>query len=201
MKRKNFIVYVFLTAIISSGTVYAQETARPFQKAITKTTVKSDEVSVVMISATKEGCNIVVGNRSLPPKDPSIGLPAGKRMFMPFRVTKGFSVNSSENGLQELSTTKNPSTDMSSGKRTAGQPIGGIIVKGGRNPGGNQFNKIIVEDGEFTLPSDCPDGEYNMTLSWRWGASQSGGKKDCQKSFKLTMVNGVCKGINQAGIK
>ena len=201
MKRKNFIVYAFLTAIISSGTVYAQEIARPVQKTMTKSDIKTEMASVVMINGTQEGCRIAVGDKIISPRDAASGLPTGKRMHKPFVITKEFGVRSSDNELQELTTKEKQSSGVPSSNRTAGEPIGGIIVKGGRNPGGSQFNKLVVEDGQFTLPSDCPDGEYNMTISWSWGASQSGGKKDCQKSFKLTMENGVCKGITENGIK
>ena len=201
MKRKIFISFAFLMAIISSGTLRAQENARSVQKTLGSNKIKSDEVSVVRVNATKEGCNIVVGNEIVSPRDAASGLPTGKRMHKPFVITKELGVTSANNEVHELATAKNTSSGISATNRTAGQPIGGIIVKGGRNPGGNQFDKIIVEDGQFTLPSDCPDGEYSMTLSWSWGASHSGSQKNFQKSFKLTMENGVCKGITQSGIK
>ncbi|RZK57809.1 MAG: carboxypeptidase regulatory-like domain-containing protein [Pedobacter sp.] len=46
---------------------------------------------------------------------------------------------------------------------TAGQPIGGIIVKGGRNPGGN-LNAVTSENGEvlFNNPST---GNYKFIIS------------------------------------
>lgn len=200
MKKKIFITSVFLTAIIISGTINAQGIARPVQKTISSN-IKNDNVTVVSVNTTTEGCRIVVGNTIISPRDAASGLPTGKRMHKPFVITKEFGVKSSDNELHEVTTAQKQSTGIPSANRTAGEPIGGIVVKGGRNPGGSQFNKLIVEDGQFTLPSDCPDGEYNMTLSWSWGASNSGGQKNCQKSFKLTMENGVCKGITENGIK
>ena len=201
MKKTIFIAFAFLTASIFAGTLYAQKNARPDQKIQTRSNVQNDKVSVVMINATKEGCTIVVGNKIVSPRDAASGLPTGKRMHKPFVITKEIGVTSLNNELHELTPSGDASSGMSSNKRTTGGPIGGIIVKGGKNPGGNQFDNLSVEDGQFTLPSDCPDGEYNMTLSWSWGASNPGSQKNFRKSFKLMMENGVCKGINEAGIK
>lgn len=199
MKRKIIIAFAFLSAMISTETLWAQENARSVQKTVANAPRQNEEVSVVRINATNEGCNIVVGNMIAPPWKPSSGLPTGKRMFKPFVITKELGVYAVNNESNEMasSKSKNSSARMTSAQKTAGQPIGGLTVKGGRNPGGNQFNNITVEEGQFTLPSDCPDGEYSMTLSWNWVGSQT----NVQKTFKLTMENGVCKGINQAGIK
>ena len=201
MKKRIFIVLVLVTTIISAGTLHAQDNARSYQKTKIKSNIKNDRVSVVKVSAIEEGCSIVVGNEVISPEDATSGLPTSKRMHKPFVITKEFGVRSSNNELHEFTSPGVATSGKLSDQRIAGQPIGGIIVKGGRNPGGSQFNKIIVEDGQFTLPSDCPDGEYNLTLSWSWGTSNSASKKNCLKSFQLIMENGICKGINQAGIK
>lgn len=201
MKKKLFIGFVFLFVIGSRGALYAQENARPDQKIKTKSNIKNDRVSIVKINSTEDGCSILVGNEIVSPRDAASGLPTGKRMHKPFVITKEFGVSSATNESSEITTPRDASNGMSTGKRVAGGPIGGIIVKGGKNPGGGQFNKIVVEDGQFTLPADCPDGEYTMSVSWSWGASNSGSSKRCEKSFALTMENGACKGINQAGIK
>ncbi len=201
MKKKILITLVFLATTVSYATLFAQENARPDQKVKTKSNIKNDKVSVVKVNATEEGCSIIVGNEIVSPRDPSSGMPTGKRMHKPFEISHEFSVSSSNNELHEVISPREPSSGMASGKRIAGGPIGGIIVKGGKNPGGGQFNKIVVEDGQFTLPADCPDGEYTMSVSWSWGASNSGSSKRCEKSFALAMENGVCKGIHENGIK
>lgn len=201
MKKKFFITLIFMATIATTNHLYAQENARPGQKIKTKSNIKNDRVSVVKINGTETGCTIAVGNEIVSPRDAASGLPTGKRMHKPFVITKEFGVSSKDNSVAEITTPRDATSGMPTGKRIAGTPIGGIIVKGGKNPGGQQFNKIVVEDGQFTLPTDCPDGEYNLAVSWSWGASNSGSAKRCDKSFKLTMENGVCKGINEAGIK
>ncbi|MEO6134482.1 MAG: hypothetical protein ABIP35_04980 [Ginsengibacter sp.] len=200
MKKKIFITLAFMMSIAATANLYAQENARPDLKIKTKSNIKNDKVTIVKITGTDGGCSIVVGNEIVSPRDAASGLPTGKRMHKPFVITKELDVSSHNNEVT-IKTPKSSSSGSTTGNRVAGQPIGGIIVKGGRNPGGSQFNKIVVEDGQFSLPSDCPDGEYTMILSWSWGASQSGSSKRCEKSFSLTMENGACKGIQESGIK
>ena len=48
--------------------------------------------------------------------------------------------------------------------RSAGAPIGGVVVKGGKNPGGQTFTAITNEKGEAELK--IPEaGNYNITLT------------------------------------
>ena len=200
MKKKIFTAFVFMATIFAGTTLLAQENAKPDLKVKTKSNIKNDKVTIVKINSTEKGCRILVGNEIESPRDAASGLPTGKRMHKPFVITKELDVSSSTNISTEVTIPK-VGSGTESGNRVAGEPIGGIIVKGGRNPGGSQFNKIVVEEGEFTLPRDCPDGDYTMTLSWSWGASNSGSAKRCEKSFTLIMENGACKAINKAGLK
>jgi hypothetical protein len=70
-----------------------------------------------------------------------------------------FKVNEAEEGITE---TKIKPSDLSS---TTGQPIGGIIVKGGKNPGGQM--KVISPNASNTydLPTDWANGEYALTIA------------------------------------
>ncbi len=197
MKKKLFVAFVFLFVLATESNLYAQENARVTK---TRSNIKNNKVSIVKINSTEAGCSIVVGDEEVSPGDAASASRTGRRKHYPFVVTKEIEVSSATNISKEVTTPKAGSGNAS-GNRVSGEPIGGIVVKGGRNPGGSHFNKIVVEDGEFTLPSDCPDGEYTMTLSWSWGASNSGSAKRCEKSFTLTMENGACKAINQAGVK
>jgi hypothetical protein len=47
--------------------------------------------------------------------------------------------------------------------RQAGGPIGGIIVKGGKNPGGQMRTMTTNEDGEFEF-TDLEEGSYTFTV-------------------------------------
>lgn len=44
-----------------------------------------------------------------------------------------------------------------------GSPIGGIIVKGGKNPGGQLFTRQTNEDGEFEY-NGLEAGQYHFEL-------------------------------------
>ena len=50
------------------------------------------------------------------------------------------------------------------GAMRPGQPIGGIVVKGGRNPGPNSFNLTTNENGEITVNVSEP-GEYKFQVT------------------------------------
>lgn len=60
-----------------------------------------------------------------------------------------------------------PSTNPKS--RVAGSPIGGIVVKGGKNPGGNLISLITNENGEIEL-NNLSAGTYKFTAM---GASET----------------------------
>ncbi|WP_453978173.1 hypothetical protein [Brevundimonas sp. Marseille-Q4549] len=47
--------------------------------------------------------------------------------------------------------------------RQAGQPIGGIVVKGGKNPGGSLRNLVQTADG-YALPSNPQPGLYDFVI-------------------------------------
>ncbi|TAD82715.1 MAG: hypothetical protein EAY75_15990 [Bacteroidetes bacterium] len=45
-----------------------------------------------------------------------------------------------------------------------GTPIGGIVVKGGRNPGGQMRELKTDENGKIVLPDDWLNGEYSIQI-------------------------------------
>jgi hypothetical protein len=191
MTKQLFIAAAFIAATGMSVPLTAQEANRPDQKIKTKSNIKNDRVCVVKITSSESGCDIIFNEAS----STGEALPAAKRMHKPYV----FSVSSGDNSITEITSGRDAATGLATGKRTAGTPIGGIIVKGGKNPGGGQFNKIVVQDGEFTLPADCPDGEYDMSVSWSWGASNGSSSKRCVASFTLSIQEGACHAINTKG--
>jgi hypothetical protein len=66
-----------------------------------------------------------------------------------------------------------PNTDTAA---RPGNPIGGIIVKGGKNPGGNMFNLISNDNGEVTLTVNEP-GAYQLQFT----APETSGKSVSSK--------------------
>ena len=179
MKKKIFIT----VALIAFTSITHQLVA---QEAILKTRTKSNQTNeksiatnqldcVVKIKPTENGCFIIFDNAIVSPRDAASGLPTGKRMHKPV----SFFVSSSDKTIVEVkssndmvstqakSTTKQ-TTSSEAVSKTTGTPIGGIIVKGGKNPGGKEFDNIVVTDGEFPLPPDLADGEYELTISFTY---------------------------------
>jgi len=195
MKKRIHFATIVLVSIFISVQLLAQE---PNQKTVntSRSNIKNNSACVVSIAETETGCDIVFTNDVKSPRDAASGLATGKRMHKPI----GFTVNSSDNSVSEVKSPRDVATGQSSGKRSPGNPIKGISVKGGKNPGGNQFNNLVVNNGQFSLPTDCPDGECDLIVSWSWGASNSGSAKTyCQCHFILTIENGACVAIKTKG--
>ena len=151
---------------------------------------------LVSIVSNEIGCDIVFSNQVKSPRDAASGLATGKRMPKPYT----FSVSSSDNSVSDVNSPRDLATGQASGKRSPGNPIGGLTIKGGKNPGGNQFNNLAVNNGQFNLPPDCPEGDCDLILSWSWGATNSGSAKSyCQCHFILTMEAGACIAIKTKG--
>ena len=151
---------------------------------------------VVSIVSNEIGCDIVFTNQVKSPRDAASGLATGKRMPKPYT----FSVSSSDNSVSDVNSPRDLATGQASGKRSPGNPIGGLTIKGGKNPGGNQFNNLAVNNGQFNLPPVCPDGDCDLILSWSWGTTNSGSAKSyCQCHFILTMEAGACVAIKTKG--
>ncbi|SDK65210.1 hypothetical protein SAMN04487898_11085 [Pedobacter sp. ok626] len=80
---------------------------------------------------------------------------------------KGLSGTPSENHKRKGRTyTGGRKNEISDENRMArpGQPIKGVIVKGGKNPGGNSINLITNENGELTFTVQEP-GEYKLQIA------------------------------------
>ncbi|MNJ87329.1 Cna protein B-type domain protein [compost metagenome] len=80
---------------------------------------------------------------------------------------KGLSGTPSENHKRKGRTyTGGRKNEISAENRMArpGQPIKGVIVKGGKNPGGNSINLITNENGELTFTVQEP-GEYKLQIT------------------------------------
>ncbi|MBA4407970.1 MAG: hypothetical protein Q8S54_11645 [Bacteroidota bacterium] len=203
MKKQTLITVAFFTAMSISGQIFAQETTDAIMKTRTKsnnanenTVAANVPACVVTISGTETGCDIAFTYDVKSPRDAASGMATGKRMHKPYR----FAVSSTDNSVSEIKSPRDVATGQSSGMRSAGNPIKGISVKGGKNPGGNQFNNLVVNNGQFTLPGDCPNGECDLILSWSWGESNTGSSKSyAQCHFILTMENGACMAIKTKG--
>lgn len=195
MKRKIYSAEILLTAMLISGQLFAQETNLKTVNT-SRSNIKNNSACVVTISENETGCDIFFTNDVKSPRDAASGMATGKRMHKPMR----FAVNSSNNSVSEVLSPRDVATGQSSGKRSPGNPIGGLSIKGGKNPGGNQFNNLMINNGQILLPPDCSDGNYDLILSWSWGTSNSGNSKTyCQCHFILTMENGACMAIKTKG--
>ncbi len=201
-----------------SNQLYAQETIAK-QKTKSNNTNERDgstnqwPILAVKISPTENGIAIVFDNAIVSPRDAASGLPTGKRMHKPVR----FNISPSDNTITEVTSTSAMVSGQSSvGTKSTtttpdpsnapGNPIKGISVKGGRNPGGNQLNKIVVTDGEFSLPVDLADGEYEMAISFTYQKIEMGtaetkdSKSYVSGRFIIEIDGGACRSIKEKGV-
>jgi len=196
MKKQMILIATFVLTLLVSSKVFSQDelvkSKTKSNQSNDRTAEQNSETCVVKIVSSDSGCDIVFVNEPIKTREAGSGMATGRRMHKPISYT----VNSSDNSVSELKSPRDASSGQASGRRSPGTPIGGIIVKGGKNPGGNQFNGLTVSNGQFNLPSDCPNGEYDLILSWSWGASNSGNSKSyAQCHFILTLENGALAGI------
>lgn len=194
------------------------------QEMITKQKTKSNNTNertstsnqvdcVVKISPTDNGCSIVFDHTIVSPRDAASGLPTGKRMHKPV----SFYISPSDNTIVEVSSTSNMVSGQASVIKTTttsppdvsnapGNPIKGISVKGGKNPGGNQLNNIVVTNGEFSLPANLEDGEYEMSISFTYQKiefdykEKANSKSYVSGRFILDIDGGVCRSIKEKGV-
>ncbi|WP_395051332.1 hypothetical protein [Flavobacterium sp.] len=219
MKKSIFISLVLMMVSCFSNQLYAQETIAK-QKTKSNNTNERDgstnqwPILAVKISPTENGIAIVFDNAIVSPRDAASGLPTGKRMHKPVR----FNISPSDNTITEVTSTSAMVSGQSSvGTKSTtttpdpsnapGNPIKGISVKGGRNPGGNQLNKIVVTDGEFSLPVDLADGEYEMAISFTYQKIEMGtaetkdSKSYVSGHFIIEIDGGVCRSIKEKGVR
>lgn len=191
MKKMIYSASILLIVLFISGQLFAQGTNLKTVNT-SRSNIKNSSDCVVTISENEAGCDISFTSDVKSPRDVASGMATGKRMHKPMC----FAVNSINNSVSEVLSPRDVATGQSSGKRSPGNPIGGLSVKGGKSPGGNQFNNLMINNGQITLPPDCSDGDYDLILSWSWGTSNSGNSKTyCQCHFILTMENGACMAI------
>lgn len=216
MKHSILIRLIIIIVSCFSNQLVAQES-------ITKQKTKSNNTNertssanqvdcIVRIKPTNNGVSIVFDNANVSPRDAASGLPTGKRMHKPV----SFVVSPSDNTIVEVKSSGDfvsgqandiAKSTTSSGvvSKASGTPIGGIIVKGGKNPGGSQFNKIVITDGEFSLPADLEDGEYEMSVSFTYQKIEMNNNEKNSKSyvsgrFILEIDGGACRSIRESGV-
>jgi hypothetical protein len=196
MKKQIFIATAFIAATSFTNQLIAQDGAAA------KTAGYDLKKNVkCRISSTSTGCDISFTNEVKSPRDPASGLATGKRQHKPYH----FSVSSADNSVTEIKSPRDVATGQSSGKRTAEASSISFskVTYQWIKPSWDKketIKKIPVEDGEFTVPTDSPDGDYEMIVSWSWGATnQSSGKSYSSCHFMLSIQDGVCHAINTKG--
>lgn len=118
------------------------------------------------------------------------------------RKPRGKVTKPGDNGMLKVAT---PSTDKpvrtyTGGRKNetsdlvSGNPIGGIIVKGGKNPGGNFITAVTNENGEFEFTA-TEAGNYKFSIS----SPEPQGKSISEKGLKRTEVVAMAKPGNPIG--
>lgn len=218
MKKTNISIVVLLISCFANP-LFAQENTAKTRTKSNQTNEKSSTTNqvdcIVNIKPTDTGIFIVFDNAIVSPRDAASGLPTGKRMHKPV----SFVISPTDNTIVEVKTsadmisdqagvTSKSTTSAPEPSNSPGNPIKGISVKGGRNLGGNiaSFDKIVVTDGQFPLPADLANGEYEMSISFTYQKIEfENEKKAAPKSyvsgrFILDIDGGVCRSIKEKGV-
>lgn len=115
------------------------------------------------------------------------------------RKPRGKVTKPGDNGMLRASADK-PVRTYTGGRKNetsnfvSGNPIGGIIVKGGKNPGGSFITLVANENGEFEFTAN-EAGNYKFSLS----APDSQGKSINEKGVKRTEDAAMAKPGNPIG--
>jgi type VI secretion system secreted protein Hcp len=212
MKKSIFISAVLMIISCFSNQLFAQET-------ITKQKTKSNNTNertsttnqvdcVVRISPTDNGISIVFDNAIVSPRDAASGLPTGKRMHKPV----SFVVSTSDNTITEVTSSSDMVSGQSTGKSSS-EPTA-TVSKGMYTWIKDSFDKgykatvksVPFENGEFPLPADCDDGEYEMSVSftyqkieWKYNEKVTS-KSYVSGRFIIEIDGGVCRSIKEKGV-
>ena len=214
MKKSIFITVTLFVITSITNLSFAQETA------VLKTRTKSNQTNerttatnqldcVVRISPADTGCSIVFDNAIVSPKDAASGLPTGKRMHKPIC----FVVNLNDNTIAEVLSPRDVATGQATGKRSS-EPKAIISkgtytwIKASFDKGAKQDMKIFpFENGEFSLPADNDNGEYELEISFTYQKIEM---TNDEKSIPRTYVSGrfildidgvLCRSIKGKGVR
>lgn len=213
MKKSIFISVVLIIVSCIFNLLMAQET-------ITKQRTKNNNrnggdgstnqwpILAVKISPTENGCSIVFDHTIVSPRDTSSGLPTGKRMHKP--VT--FIVSPSDKTIVEVTSSNDLASGQAKGKSSS-EPTG-IISKGTYDWIKASFDKgykqsvksIPFENGEFIMPNDCDDGEYDLGISFTYqkiemnNNEKVNSKSYVSSHFIIEIEGGACRSIKEKGV-
>jgi hypothetical protein len=193
MKKKIVLLALIATSIATQ--LQAQESSAK-KKGSHGYDLATSKGARCVISPTEEGCAISFDFFLKSSRDAGSGQATGKRPHKPLYI-----VRASDNSVTEA---KNPGALSSSRSSNSSKAtLQGVSASFACSKSG----KISVVDGEFTLPTDCPDGDHDLILAWSWGASNSGstpppagsGSGRCVVTFTVTMQDGACHAISTKG--
>ncbi len=197
MKKQVFTAMMLIASMAVSFQSYAQDAQRKGNW-----DVKTIKACRVKVSSVENGCAVSFNYSKIEynvksPRDAASGQSSGKRQHKPYT----FIVSSMDNSITETNSTKEVAAGLSRGKVSYSDLSVMISLDG-------KPKKLTVEDGEFDLPTDLPDGDHNLMLSWSWGstntgsnASGAGGGGRVTASFSVTISEGVCMAIKEQGVK
>ena len=192
MKTQIFKTLVLILAVALSGQLFAQPAADAISKQKTKSNNTNERsgagsagACVGKVRCADGACVISFEQDIVSPRDAASGLPTGKRMHKPFVITKVFDKSSPV-------LAKGSSGGMGSGKVSMSDLSVMITIQG-------RSRKLPVNNNEFSLPTDCPNGDCDLIATWSWGASNSGVTQRCEVPITVSMADGVCMAINEKG--
>jgi hypothetical protein len=186
MKKQFVIAVAFIAVTGITNNLDAQETSA--KKGSSNWDLATSKGGVAKIVPIEDGCAISFNIKS--PRDAASGMASGKRQHKPTYI-----VRSSDNSITEAKNPGDLAAGRSSGTKATIQDLSATMAC-------RKYISIVITDGEFTIPSDCPDGEHDLSVSWSWGVSNNTGRssKTCTVKFKVTMKDGACIAIDETGV-
>ena len=226
MKKQFFIAMALISVACSTNPLFAQDAAASksagydLKKNVKCRVVSTENGSAIFFDgyearAREAGSGMATGKRQYQPiiirkefkvsssdnsvaevkspSDAASGMATGKRMHEPIRITKRIDKSSPKIAKNvSKDDTEDATATMGAGKDSLSD-IHFTMEYGGDS------RELAVVDGACTIPSDLYDGEYVLTASWSWGATNSGSSKRCSVDFLLEIRDGVCMAINTKG--
>lgn len=185
---------VFISAIlvfVFGFQLFAQE-ATAIQKNRTKSNANNEKkasssVCVVTLKCTDKSCDVNYFNTE----------DAKSEMGVAYKGSNPIIIAKQSDGIPVIDNTVDQTRDaesaMVTGKMAPDPNVTNVTGKVMCDNKWSTSQKIVLVNGQYTLPVNCTNSRSEVELAWSWGASTAASDKSYTSAkLILTMKNGVC---------